>query len=266
MARLTGDLGFTGSLGNISAYKTSSTDGITLRTKGGPSKDQIMYDPVFENTRRNNDEFGGASCAAKTLRNALYPVKHISGSSVGNICKFARALSDMDTVSLFGKRAVRFSETRQFLEGFNLNKNLLVSSMIRQPITGQIDRSTGTASLQLPALVPGINFKVPPVYKLYHFVVLLTVIPDLEHSLPVKPFYQPVQQVTYPTETCYSQWYAANERVAIQQFNMQLANYSGLPDCQSMVLALAIEFGDPLSNQLIETIQKKGAVVILATG
>ena len=101
-------------------------------------------------------------------------------------------------------------------------------------------------------------------YKLFHFVVLLTVIPDLEHSSPVEPFYRPVQPVTYPTECCYSDWYAASEKMNIQDFNLQLKNFTGLPDCHSLLLALAIEFGEPLSNRLVQTIQKTGAVQILA--
>jgi hypothetical protein len=264
MAKLTGDLGFTGSLGNISAFKPRNAKSFVLRTKGGPTAKQVKYDPAFENTRRNNDEFGGASTAAKALRDGLYPVKNMSGGSVGYINSFTRALANMDTVSTWGKRAVRFSETRQYLEGFNLNQNLLLSTILRQPVTGQLDRATGQANLQLPALVTGINFKVPGQYKLYRFKVLLTVIPDFEHSLPVEPYYQPVQPVTYPTECVSSDWYAAKENVDIQDFNLQLKNYTGLPDCHSLVLALAIEFGEPLSHRLVKTIEKTGAVQILA--
>lgn len=264
MAKLTGDLGFTGTLGNISAYKSRNSEGTIVRTKGGPSGKKVKHDPAFENTRRNNHEFGGASSAAKALRDGLSIVKHISAGSVGHINKFTRALADLDSVSAWGKRAVRFSETRQYLEGFNLNKNLLLSSILRQPVDGHIDRSTGNAKLQLPALVTAINFKVPGQYKLYRFVVMLAVIPDFEHSLPAEPYYKPVKPVTYPTEVCTTHWYAAKEQVNIQEFNLQLKNYSGLPDCHSLVLALGIEFGEPLSNRLVQTIAKTGALQVIA--
>ena len=265
MAKLTGDLGFTGSLGNISAFKSSIAEGIVLRRKGGPSSDKVKHHRAFENTRRNNGEFGGASSAAKALRDALFAVKYISGGSVGHINKFTRALANMDTASTWGKRAVRFSETRQYLEGFNLNKNMLLSSILRQPVTGHIDRATGQANLQLPALVAGINFKVPGQYKLYRFTVLLTVISDFEYRPATEPFFRPVQPVTYATQLVSSDWYAAKERVNIQDFNLQLKNYTGLPDCHSLVLALAIEFGEPLSNRLVQNISKTGAVQILAS-
>ncbi len=263
MARLTGDLGFTGKLGNISAYRSKATGGIVLRTKGGPSAKQVKKGAAFENTRFNNREFGGASTAAKALRDALYPVKHISAGSVGHINKFTRALADMDGINEWGQRAVRFSETRQYLEGFELNKNLLLSTVLRQPLTGNIDRAGGHASLQLPALVTGVNFKAPGQFKLYRFTALLAVIADFEYSGAGGAEYRPVAPVTYAPDHISSDWYVAKEPVAAREIQLQLKNYTGLPDCHSLVLALAIEFGEPLSNRLIQVIPKAGALQII---
>jgi len=175
-------------------------------------------------------------------------------------------LAKLDTVNPWGKRAVHFSEHRPLLEGFNLNKFLSLNSMVLQPLTGTIYRNTGSASLLIPALVPNINFKLPPDYKLYRFIVMLTIIPDFEHSSPVEPFYRPLEPVTYPTEVYTTDWFAAKEKLPEMQVDLQLKNFTGLPDCQTLVLALAIEFGLPISNRLVETIPKNGAVAILAAG
>jgi hypothetical protein len=266
MAKLDGNLGFTGSLGNISAYKKIGTEGIVLRSKGGPSGNKVKHHPAFVNTRRNNNEFGGASSAAKAIRDAFYPVKHMSGSSVGNINKFTGALAKLDTINPWGRRAVRFSENRPLLEGFNLNKNLSLSSILRQPVNASINRNAGSASLMIPALVPGINFKLPPDYKLYRFVAMLTVIADLEHALPVQPWYRPMAPVTYPTQTYITDWFAAKEKLPEKQVDLQLTNFTGLPNCQTLLLGLGIEFGLPISNRLVETIAKTGAAIILAAG
>jgi hypothetical protein len=158
------------------------------------------------------------------------------------------------------------SENRPLLEGFNLNKFLSLGSIVRQPVTADIDRNAGSASVLIPALVPGINFKLPPDFKLYRFVVMLTVIPDFEHSLPVQPWYQPVAPVTYPTEVYTTDWFAAKEQLPQQQLGLQLKNFAGLPACHSLLLALGVEFGLPISNRLVQTIPKNGAVVILAAG
>jgi hypothetical protein len=47
MAKLDGNFGFTGTLGKLSAYKKKGTEGIVLRTKGGPSRDQVKHAAAF---------------------------------------------------------------------------------------------------------------------------------------------------------------------------------------------------------------------------
>ncbi len=256
MARLKGNFDFTGKLGNISAYKIKGKGETVLRTKGGASKNKIKHHPAFINTRRNNAEFGGAAVAGKALRIAFNPVNHITGTSVGYINKFTRALANMDTVSEWGSRAVRFSQTRQFLEGFNLNKELAVSSIIRQPLDCKVLRSSGSASLLVPALVHGINLKIPPGYHMFRLVVMLTVISDVERIASADPKYLAVAAVNYPIAFISTQWFSAVENIPEQLFNLQLVNYTGLPVCQSMLLGIGVEFGLPLSTKLIETIPR----------
>lgn len=266
MARLTGNFDFSGKLGNISAYKMKGVKDTVLRTKGGAFANKVKHDPAFVNTRRNNDEFGGAATAGKAIRVAFNRVSHITGSSTGYINKFTRALANQDTVSEWGRRAVRFTETRQYLEGFNLCRFLLLNSVLRQQVVSSINRQAGTASLVIPALVAGINIKIPPEYHFYRFVVMLGVVPDFAHASNVKPYYRPVQAIMHGSTEVTTGWFSAKERVADQHFDLQLKNNSSLPDCQTLLLTLAIEFGQPVSNQLIETIPNNGAAVILATG
>lgn len=264
MARLTGNFDFTGKLGNISAYKIKGKGATVLRTKGGASRYKIKHHPAFINTRRNNAEFGGASVAGKALRLAFNPVNHITGTSVGSINKFTRALANMDTLSEWGRRAVRFSQTRQFLEGFNLSKDLSVNSIIRQQMVCGVQRNSGRASLVIPALVNNINLRIPPNYPLFRLVVILTVISDLEHIASSDPIYRAVATVNYPIAYTTTNWFAAAENIPEQHFNLQLSNFNGLPDCQSLLLGIGVEFGLPISTQLIKTIPKQGAAVILA--
>jgi len=266
MAKLSGNFDFSGSLGNISAYKRKGSEHTILRTKGGPSKNKVKNDSSFQNTRKNNDEFGGASGAGKALRNAFGRIGHISGGSVGHINKFTRALANQDQVNEWGRRAVYFSKTCQFLEGFDLNRDMLLKGILRQAVSSTVSRDAGSAGLVIPALVPGINLKLHPVYKMYRFVVLLAVLPDFAHTSTVEPFYRPVKPVTHHTEEYTTGWFAARERVPEQHFDLQLKDFTGLEDCHSLVLCLGIEFGLPLSSQLVETIRKSGAAQILAAG
>jgi hypothetical protein len=265
MARLTGNFDFKGKLGNISAYKIKGKAETVLRTKGGASRYKIKHHPAFINTRRNNAEFGGAAVAGKALRVAFNPVHHITGTSVGHINKFTRALANMDTVSEWGRRAVRFSQTRQFMEGFNLNKDLAVSSIIRQSLVCQVLRNSGSASLQVPALVNGINLKIPPDYPLFRLVVMLTVISDVERIASADPIYRAVAAVNYPIVCTTTEWFASAQDIPEQHFNLQMPDFTSLPNCQSLLLGIGVEFGLPISTRLIKMIPKQGAAVILAT-
>src|SRR6476661_10335713 len=73
MAKLISGLSFTGTLSNMSAYKMRGHDGIILRTKGGPSKQNIKDWPSFLVTRCNNMEFGGRSIAASWIMSRMHP-------------------------------------------------------------------------------------------------------------------------------------------------------------------------------------------------
>jgi hypothetical protein len=226
----------------------------------------IKYGRNFQNTRYNNDEFGGAASAGKALRDAFGRVHHISGGSIGSTNTFTRKLADEDKVNELGKRAAHFSKTRQFLRGFNLNKDTQLNSILRQQVNSTVSRDNGTATVIIPAVIPGINLKVPPDYKMYRFVIMLAVVPDFVHISRVKPYYRPVKPVTYHSKDHTTGWFAAKEKVPEQHFDLQLDNFTGLEDCHSLVLCLAIEFGLPMSSQLVETIRKSGAAEILAAG
>ncbi len=74
MAQLIGNIQVTGSLDNLSFYKMRGSDKIIVRKKGGPTRKQVKKSPKFENTRRNNMEFGGRSRAVGYIKNALWPL------------------------------------------------------------------------------------------------------------------------------------------------------------------------------------------------
>jgi hypothetical protein len=65
MAEMTPGFSLVGSISNLSAYKRRGSDKIIVRTKGGPSKEQINRLPSFKGLRNRNKEFGGRSTTCK---------------------------------------------------------------------------------------------------------------------------------------------------------------------------------------------------------
>jgi len=65
MARQSSPFKFTGTIGDMSFYK--SKDGHLIREKGGVSGERIKKDPKYQRTRENNAEFGNAAKAVKLI-------------------------------------------------------------------------------------------------------------------------------------------------------------------------------------------------------
>jgi hypothetical protein len=180
MAQLHKDFTFTGSLGNVSAYKRRGSDKIILRTKGGASKSQIKRSPAFEATRKLNMEFGGRATASRWVLHALYSLRHISDHSItGKINALLQPAQEMDTVSEFGKRHVLLSEQPRLLEGLSLNSKTLLESVVTNPVHYTLSKETMSAAVDIPALRPGINFFIPGNFLLYRCTVVFDFIPDL---------------------------------------------------------------------------------------
>lgn len=264
MPKLIGNIQFTGSLDNMSAYKMRGSDKIILRTKGGATKEKIKKDPAFALTRQNNMEFGGCSKAGTSIRRALAMLMHLSDTRIsGQLNALARIILKLDTLNERGQRAISFSQHRYLLDGFSLNRQLLFNSIIRHPVSCTLFRNNGAANLVLPGLIPGVNFYTPPQYHLYRFIIVLGVIPDIVYT---PTGYRPANPIQNNPNYIFTEWHAVNEPVPEQSFDLQLENFTGLGDSNSLVLALGIEFGYPMSNNITKAIKYAGCATILATG
>ena len=262
MPKLTGSILFTGSIDNMSAYIMHGHEGVILRKKGGASKEKIKTGRNFAITRLNNAEFGGCSKAGKAVRNAIWMLKHLANYNFsGDLNALAKTILKKDTEAELGERAIRFSKHHSMLEGFTLNRQLLFNSVVRHPVSCTLSRDEGKASLVLPALVPGINFYTPPGQHLYRFIFTLGVIPDM---LFTPDGYKP-QVPQYHATYLITEWHTVTELTALQSFHLVLENFTALDASNSLVLAAGIEFGFPLTNDIVQSVKYAGTATILAT-
>src|SRR5579862_1387448 len=129
MAQLESEFEFTGSLGNLSAYKMRGVDRIVIRTKGGASRDKILKSPEFELTRRNISEFSGCSTAGRWVRYALYSQRALADYNIsGPLNALMKSMQLLDKVSEWGKRSILLSKNPTLLEGFSLNRYVTFES------------------------------------------------------------------------------------------------------------------------------------------
>lgn len=171
---------FTGSIGKVSAYKMRGSDKIILRTKGGPSKNQVKKSRKFDVTRRNNSEFGGRSLAASHIMRMMYPLKSLADYNIaGPLNSLLKRVQVLDTASAFGQRNVKVSLFPKLLEGFSLNRRTMFDGVVRAPLVYSIDRDARSARIEIPELVPGINLFIPDHAPLYGLTVSLGIVPDV---------------------------------------------------------------------------------------
>lgn len=267
MAQATNDFSFIGTIGNITAYRRKGSDKIFLRTKGGPSKKKIKQSPSFDITRRNNSEFGGRATATKWIGNLLWPLRPMADYNIyGALNKLIKPIQALDTESEFGKRHLLFSRNPRLLEGFNVNNKTSFDSIIRNPVYSSFSHTDHSATLNIPALQPGINFFVPGKYPLFNIVACFSILPDLHYTAHG---YEPVEGFSLNDMRCVtaeSGWHSC--AAGLPAITLEMTQKLPLPvsgGC-SLVVATGIRFGNPVGDNNVQQIKYVGAGKILATG
>lgn len=262
MGTLTSDIQFTGSVGNLTAYRMRGTDKIVVRRKGGATKERIKNGSEFDLTRRNNAEFSGRSTASRYLMRMLHPLKALADYNVaGPLNALMKPIQELDPTSELGERQVMLSKNPVILEGFSLNRNTLFESVVRAPITASISRETLSAEVTIPALRPDINFKPRTDYPLYSFQVVLGIVPDLFFSAdgyrPSHPDFAKLSAVFQE-----SGWFPTLKGCEPTTISLQRA--TELPNNDfTLMLSIGICYGHLTGSGSIEQVKYAGAAKVL---
>ena len=262
MAQVSGGLGITGSMGNFSIYRMRGSDKLVLRQKGGASKQRIKKDPNFEQTRMNNNEWAGSALMARIMNNGLFAVKHLADHGYfGKLTAVCKAIQSDDGENQKGKRAVRLSQSPYKLEGFGYNKYNPFDTVLRHPLQYAVDRNAGKAVVQLPEIVPGLNLRNPLNQPFCRFVFALAAVADMVYSEGRK-CYIPVSDRQYQTAVQHTEWCPAKEKQQPQELTLQIGNWQP-EEGVSLVLAVGVEFGQPLGGGEIRFTKYGGAAKVL---
>ncbi len=266
MAILQGDIQFTGSVGDLSFYREKGTNRIIVRMKGGPSKKQIQKDPAFEGVRKNNKEFGGCSMAGKQIRIALGPLDGLTNHNYsGYLNAWIRNILKRDTEHPLGQRAVYFSKFGETLNGFYLNRNKPLDTIVRTPITFTLNRNECRALVNLPAVDPKLHLINDYKYPFFRFVVSLCVVSDLEYNEKYKT-YRKLSTGNSPKNCIQSGWHSTNGTCASQPLAIAVDKISALSENEALVLAAGIEFGTPDTSGIVQAKKYSGSGKILSVG
>lgn len=263
MGTLNNDLSFTGSVGNLSAYTMRGHDKVILRTKGGATKRQIQTKAAFESTRNLNNEWKVVVKAAGLIRRGLNGLKPLAGYNIsGPLNALVKKIQVLDLVNPKGKRSILFSHHPDFISSFNYNKQNMFDTLIRQPLSTNIDKSSGVADIEIPLLQPSVNFFPHPRYAYFRIVLSMTAISDYTCN-ETNSNYGAVRSAIPTYKPIFSEWAPSNIPQPSTSFHYTPANtFLPGPD-MILVLGAGIQYGMPGADGSIQPVPYVGAARIL---
>lgn len=233
-----------------------------VRRKGGASKEKILHDDCFANTRRVMDEFGGRSAATRHLLEALAPLRPGHGTT-GRINSLLTALQKMDTSSPWGSRSVALSRCPQLLQGLDISRRLTLDGVLQTALHGHITRETLSARLDLPPLIPGVNCAHPKTPPFFQVVAVLGVMPDLYYHEPLDNYLPEEGYQGPPPHVVEMAWHQTNTPSEATALDLSLPQAPGVAGF-SLVLSVALRYGKLGPTGAIEPLPKAVATRIVA--
>jgi hypothetical protein len=254
MAKLTGDILFTGKLHGLTAYKMRGSDAIVLRRKGGPSRQRVLKSREYLNTRRNNAEFANYTRAARAVRHALRPLWRIADHNLQPaLSAVCRKILLQDKIHAWGERQVQFSLYPHLLQGYNFSRRNSFDSVLPVHLPFTTDTKTCSARINIPALLPGVNLLLPENFAFYRLVFSLSILADHPDAR-----YQP------PVADIRSAWTKSRAGMPPQEYHLQLPTPQPLPENSCLVIGVGIELG--VNGEDAAKYHGAGKLLALVTG
>lgn len=184
MAKQSGPLKYTGTLGDIRHFKIKGLTGHFAGMKGGPDAEQVKNAPEFARTRENMNEFGGSAKAAKSIRVGLSQLmKQMSDPQLtGRLTAIMKKINLSDIVSPRGYRSVEISSQTQYLNGLNFNKNVSFDGIFYAPFALANNVARNESTLTIPAFNPMNYINAPAGATHFRIVNAVSVISDFKYD------------------------------------------------------------------------------------
>ncbi|MBK8624092.1 MAG: hypothetical protein IPN86_00510 [Saprospiraceae bacterium] len=154
MAKQDGLIKLTGSIGDVSFYK--SNEEYLARKKGGADKKTIETSPKFVLVRKNNTEFGMVSTLGRLIRQALRQSRDviINPDVVNRLNKVLYKIREYDHENEWGSRTagagLKIEQGKKELKGFRFNAHCGISNVIHRALVFNKQNN----QLQIGEIVP----------------------------------------------------------------------------------------------------------------
>lgn len=170
MARQIAQVPVTGTLGDITFYKTTES-GFLARMKTDLDAERLRNDPKFEESRKAYTDFGRAGAGAGLLRKTMITAGYQLSDTriISRLTGKLRGIISTDKVHPKGEMQLDDAEVER-LKGFEWNKHRSLSSLCRFSPAYRIEEESGLMEVELPQL-GAASFNVPEAASHYELVM-----------------------------------------------------------------------------------------------
>ncbi|RPE08301.1 hypothetical protein EGT74_14670 [Chitinophaga lutea] len=252
---------FIGTIGNLTYYRLPGSDKIIVRRKGGVSRKRIKNAEEYRRTRENNSEFSGCARAASHIRDVMHTTNLVADYNFTPklIALMKKVQLKCDTGNR-GERNIRITRYSALLEGFALNRYNPFTGIVRQPIHATIDRERATATIEVPALISGLNLYSPWKSPYYQLSFSFGAVQDLMFDgMNFKSCQSPANY-----ETVETAWALVSQPAGKQTVTLQLP--VPVKADETLILSAGIHMGTPGHEGNIAWVKRQGAGMILRVG
>ncbi len=244
MARQTGIVKYSGTLGGVRHFKIKGLAGDFAGLSGGPSAEQIANDPAFIRTRENMSEFAGCAKTGKSIRNGLsILMKQMSDPQVtGRLTAVMKRINLNDTTGVRGERGIYISQNPGDLVGFNFDKNLSPQSIFFAPVSLSTTPSRDSATLTVPSFLPSAFINAPAGATHFRLINAISVISDYEYDTVLKVYKPTNGGIDGASEIQYSPYTDLSTATPIINVTSTLSGSPTITSDVSVLCTVGIEF------------------------
>jgi hypothetical protein len=244
MARQTGPLKYSGTIGDIRHFKIKGLKGSFAGLIGGPTAEQIASAPEFARTRENMNEFGGCALAGKAVRVGFASVlSNMSDPQVtGRLTAIMKKINLEDGSEARGQRAVLVSAVPNYLLDFEFNRNRSLDGTLNAPMTITPSVARDESALSIPIFNPLNYLSIPSGATHFRIINAIAVISDYAYNPTTK-----VYEATDPTldklsAVAFSDYLSVNVLTTVQSIVATLPGAPTMTASVSVLNAVGIEF------------------------
>jgi hypothetical protein len=174
-----------------------------------------------------------------------------------------RQILKLDTVTAIGQRFLRFSQCKQEMEGYNLNKSYPITSILQVSPLAELNRETLSATVSIPRINTASDLQNIQRLPYFRLIICLGMVSDMMYNPDgIVHKYQPVNnELNGVKQSVLGDWHSTNDILPAHILSVQI-DETAIPlltDDVTVLLSMGIEFGNLGFGGVIEPVKHMGA-------